>query len=116
VIVQLYDNSVYQVGGPGGTQHLPMADSRERYHADGPLLIADKAGIRDLTSQLTPLIKVLDGMRKIFLTALARYWIKPCCQDESHQVNFTASSYLPALGSNIFRLRDYIHLRCTLHQ
>jgi hypothetical protein len=107
-IIQLYDNSVYQVGGPGGTRHLPVPDSRGHYHIDGPLLVADKAGIRDLTSQLTSLIKTLTGIRKIFLTPLARYWLKPCCSDEVHHVNFHASGYLPALGSNIFRLRDYI--------
>jgi hypothetical protein len=70
--------------------------------------LADKQGIRDLTSQLTPLIKSLEGSRKIFLTPLARYWLKPCCQDTSHHTNFGASQYLPALGSNIFRLRDFI--------
>ncbi len=70
--------------------------------------MADKAGIRDLTSQLTPLIKSLTGIRKIFLTPLARYWLKLCCGDDDHHVNFHASGYLPALGSNIFRLRDYI--------
>jgi hypothetical protein len=107
-IVQLYDNSVYQVGGPGGTRHLSVPDSCGRYHVDGPLLVADKAGVRDLTSQLTPLIKALAGVRKIFLTPLARYWLKPCCSDEAHHVNFKASGYLPALGSNIFHLRDYI--------
>jgi hypothetical protein len=75
---------------------------------DGPLLIADTSGIRDLTSQLTPLIKVLGETRKIFLTPLGRYWLKPCCQEDKHHLNFKASDYLPALGSNIFRLRDYI--------
>ncbi len=70
--------------------------------------VTDKAGVRDLTSQLTPLIKALAGVRKIFLTPLARYWLKPCCNEETHHVNFKASGYLPALGSNIFRLRDYI--------
>ncbi len=107
-IIQLFDNSVYQVGGPGGTRHLPVSDSRGKFHIDGPLLLADKQGIRDLTSQLTPLIKSLEGSRKIFLNPLARYWLKPCCQDASHHTNFGASQYLPALGSNIFRLRDFI--------
>jgi hypothetical protein len=108
VIIQLYDNSVYQVGRLGGTRHLPVLDSCGRYHVDGPLLIADKSGIRDLTSQLTPLIKALSGTRKIFLTPPMRYWLKLYCQDDAHHVNFKASGYLPALGSNTFRLRDYI--------
>jgi hypothetical protein len=37
-IIQLFDNSVYQVGGPGGNRHLPVSDSRGRFHIDGPLL------------------------------------------------------------------------------
>jgi hypothetical protein len=107
-IIQLFDNSVYQVGGPGGTRHLPVSDNTGNFHIDGPLLLADKQGIRDLTNQLTPLIKILEGSKKVFLTPLARYWLKPCCQDPSHHTNFGASQYLPALGSNIFRLRDFI--------
>ncbi len=114
-IVQLYDNSVYLVGGPGGTRHLPVADTYGRYHGDGPLLVADKAGIRDLTSQLTPLVKALAGIRKIFLTLLARYWLKPCCEEDSHHVNFKASGYLPALGSNIFHPQG-LYSGCAVHQ
>jgi hypothetical protein len=83
-IIQLYDKSVYQVGRPGGTQHLPIVDNSGRYHADGPLLTADKPGIWDLTCQLTPQIKVLGGTRKIFLMPIARCCLKPCCQDEAH--------------------------------
>jgi hypothetical protein len=108
VVIQLYNNSVYQVGGPGSTRHLPVADNCSSYHIDGPLLLANKQGIRDLSSQLTPLVKALGCSRKIFLTPLARYWLKPCCQDEAHHVNFSASSFLPALGLNIFWLRDLI--------
>jgi hypothetical protein len=114
-IVQLYDNSVYLVGGPGGTRHLPVADTYGRYHVDGPLLLADKAGIRDLTSQLTPLVKALAGIRKIFLTPLAKYWLKPCCEEDSHHVNFKASGYLSALGSNIFHPRG-LYSGCAVHQ
>jgi hypothetical protein len=51
-LIQLYDNSVYQVGGLGDTRHLPVADKYSMYH-----VVANKAGISDLTSQLIPLVK-----------------------------------------------------------
>jgi hypothetical protein len=43
VIVQLLDNSVYMVRGPGGETRLPGKDRQGRYHVDGGLVVADKA-------------------------------------------------------------------------
>ncbi len=37
VLIQLYDNSVFQVGGPGGVRSLPKPDSTGRYHINGTL-------------------------------------------------------------------------------
>ncbi len=105
-IVQLYDNTVSKVGGPGGVRYLPEADQYGNYHVTGSLKIADKNG--KMTRLLTPLIKALDLTRKIFLTLLSRYWLKLCCEDPEHHTNYTASSYLPVLGVSVFRLRDYI--------
>jgi hypothetical protein len=48
----------------------------------------------------------LGEVKKIFLSPLIRYWLKPCCPDENHHTNFSANSYQPALGTNIFRQRD----------
>jgi hypothetical protein len=45
----------------------------------------------------------LGEVKKIFLSPLIRYWLKPCCPDENHHTNFSANSYLPALEANTFR-------------
>ncbi len=58
-ILQLYDNTVYQVGGPGGVRHLPTCDLQGRYHIDGTLQVADKPAIKEMTAMLSPLIKAL---------------------------------------------------------
>jgi hypothetical protein len=108
IIVQLLDNSVYQVGGPGGVRYLPEADLYGRYHITGSLQIADKAAVKDMVGILSPAIKAMGRAKKIFLTPLARYWLKPCCNDPDHHTNYSSLNYLPALGSNIFRLRDHI--------
>ncbi len=57
---------------------------------------------------LSPAIKAIGQARKIFLTPLARYWLKPCCSDPAHHTNYSAPDYLPALGSNVFRLSEHI--------
>ncbi len=36
-VIQLLDNSVFHVGGPGGTRHLPSDDSCGTCHIDGAL-------------------------------------------------------------------------------
>jgi hypothetical protein len=46
--------------------------------------------------------------RKAFLAPLTRYWVKPCCDDPNHHLNYSAATYLPALGASVFRLREYI--------
>ncbi len=54
-IMQLYDKSIYLVGGPEGDRHVPTHGSSSKYQIiDGPLLVADKPGVKDLTAKLEP--------------------------------------------------------------
>jgi hypothetical protein len=107
-ILQLYDNTVYQVGGPGGVRHLPLPDRCGTYHINGSLHVADKNAVKEMTTMLQPLIKALGQARKAFLSPLTRYWIKPCCDDPLHHTNYPSTAYLPALGASVLRLRDHI--------
>jgi hypothetical protein len=73
-VIQLLDNSVFQVGGPGGTHHLASADSCGICHIDGALHVADKPAVRDLVNKLTPHMKALGPTtKKVFLSPLTRY-------------------------------------------
>jgi hypothetical protein len=49
-----------------------------QYHVDSTLLEADVAGVKDLTSKLVPLTRVLRGPKKLFISLLARSWLDPC--------------------------------------
>ncbi len=71
-------------------------------------MVADKAGIKDLTSKLVPLIHALKGARKLFLAPLSRYWLNPCCGDPDHLVNYKTEGFLPRLGTATGVLKDYI--------
>ncbi len=108
VILQLFDNSVYQTGGPGGIRYLPDKDQYGQYHITGSLQVADKDAVKEMVGLLAPLFKVLGQLRKLFLTPLARYWLKPCCDNPAHHTNYSSSSYLPNLGASVFRLREFI--------
>jgi hypothetical protein len=68
VILQLFDNSIYMVGGQGGEKTLPKRDHGGTYHIDGHLVVADKAAVKGLMGLLMPLIKLLGNSRKLFLT------------------------------------------------
>jgi hypothetical protein len=81
-VLQLYDNTVYQVGGPGGTRSLPKPDFHGHNHIDGTLQVADKAAVKEMTGLLAPLLKALGQAKKTFLAPLTRYWLKPCCDDQ----------------------------------
>jgi hypothetical protein len=70
--------------------------------------VADKAAIKEMTAVLQPLIKALGQAKKAFLAPLTRYWLKPCCDNQLHHLNYSATTYLPALGASVFRLRDSI--------
>jgi hypothetical protein len=108
VVLQVFDNSVYMVGGPDGEKRLPEKDRARTYYVDGSLVVANKPAIKDLVHQLTPLIQALGGARKIFLTPLARYWVNLCCGDPSHVTNYRTAGFLPRLGSAVTNLRDFI--------
>jgi hypothetical protein len=108
IVLQLYDNSVFMVGGAGGTKSLPVRDDCGRYHINGELVVADKAGIKDLTSKLVPLIRALKGAKKLFLAPLSRYWLNPCCGDPDHLTNYRTEGFLPRLGAATGVLKDYI--------
>jgi hypothetical protein len=96
------------VGGAGGTKSLPVRDSAGRYHINGELVVADKAGIKDLTNKLVPLIRALNGARKVFLAPLSRYWIDPCCAEPDHLTNYKTAGYLPSLGTATNVLKEFI--------
>jgi hypothetical protein len=97
------------VGGPGGTRHLPHRDTDGTYHVDGVLHVADKPAVRDLISKLTPRLKTLGPrVKKVFLSPLTRYWIRPCCSAQGHLTNYNAVFFLPNLGVGVYSLREFI--------
>ncbi len=108
VVLQIFDNSVYMAGSPGGEKRLPSKDRAGTYHIEGSLAVADKTVIKDLVAQASPLLKALGSSRKIVLTPLARYWVAPCCPEPNHTVNYHTAGFLPRLGDAIAGLRDAI--------
>jgi hypothetical protein len=113
ILLQLYDNSVYLVGGAGGTKYLPSRSADGIYHVPGELLVADKTGIKDLSNKLVPLIRALCGAKKLFLSPLSRYWLNPCCPNPEHVTNYNTPGYLPRLGMATSALKDFV--RDTLY-
>jgi hypothetical protein len=107
-VLQLFDNSVYMVGGEGGVKRLPVRDRNGRYHVDGILTVADKPTVKELTNLLAPLLKALGTTKKLVLTPMARYWVSPCCDDTSHLTNYRNPGFLPRLGDSVAALRDHI--------
>jgi succinate dehydrogenase flavin-adding protein (antitoxin of CptAB toxin-antitoxin module) len=108
-VIQLLDNSVYQVIGSDGTKYLPRADTLGVYHIDGSLQVSDKNDVRELVSRMMPLIKALGpSTKKIFLAPLTRYWLKPCCRKEDHLTNYGSPQYLPELGVKVHSLREFL--------
>jgi hypothetical protein len=96
-VLQLFDNSVYMVGGPEGEKRLPCKDRSGTYHIDGTLVVADKPTVKGLVNLTVPLLKSLGNSRKLFLTPLARYWVSPCCNNTQHHINYRLPGYLPRL-------------------
>jgi hypothetical protein len=108
VILQLFDNCVFMAGGAGGTKNLPVRGHDGKFHVIGELVVADKAGIKNLAGKLVPLLKALGGAKKLVLSPLSRYWLDPCCEDPTHVTNYKTVGYLPRLGSATSALKDFI--------
>jgi hypothetical protein len=97
VILQLFDNSVYMVGGQGGEKTLPKRDHDGTYHIDGHLVVADKAAVKSLMGLLMPLLKLLGNSRKLFLTPLGQVLGRTVLRQRrsSHQLSVTGISATP---------------------
>jgi hypothetical protein len=108
IILQLFDNCVFMAGGAGGTKNLPVRGHDGKYHVIGELVVADKAGVKDLAGKLVPLLKALGSAKKLVLSPLSRYWLDPCCPDPSHVTNYKTVGYLQRLGSATSALKDFI--------
>jgi hypothetical protein len=93
-VLQLYDNSVFMVGGPGGERHHPVWDQKGIYHIDGRLVVANKDTVKELTALLLPLLKMIGASMKLVLAPLSHYWLVPCCDDEDHVVGHNSSAYI----------------------
>ncbi len=63
VVLQLFDNSVYMVGGQGGVKRLPVRDRNGKYHVNGTLTVADKPIVKELANTLAPLLKALGAAK-----------------------------------------------------
>ncbi len=85
-VLQLYDNSVFMVGGPGGESYHPVQDKKGIYHIDGCLVVANKDAVKELTALLLPLLKVIGASMKLVVAPL---WLAPCCDDEDHVVELS---------------------------
>jgi hypothetical protein len=83
------------------------------YHITGERVVADKAGIKDLSGKLVPLIQPLCGAKKLFLSPLSKYWLDPCCSNPDHLVNYKTPGYLSKLGTAISLLKEFV--RYTLY-
>ncbi len=56
-----------------------------------------------------PLVKALGpSTKKVFLSPLTRYWLKPCCPDDGHLTNYKSLQYLPNLGVSMYALQEYL--------
>jgi hypothetical protein len=56
----------------GSVKELPVRDSTGTFHVDDTLLVADKAGVKDLTGTLALLLKALGYSQEARTIALAR--------------------------------------------
>jgi hypothetical protein len=48
----VHNNSVFMAEGEGGTKQMPVSNSAGTYHMNSPLLVGDKAVIKDLPATL----------------------------------------------------------------
>ncbi len=68
VFLQLFNNSIYMVGGQGGKKKLLSKDQSGTYHIDSNLVVANKQEVKGLL----PLLKLLGSSWKLFLTPLVQ--------------------------------------------
>jgi len=114
VVLQCLDNSVYFGEENIGTRNLPTKDKDGKHHITGKLVMADKRDITELVWTLMPLLNVVSGLQKVFITPLPRYDNTKCCKNNAHITNFSEPEYQPMMMERTCEYRKWS--RETLHK
>jgi len=86
VVLQCLDNNAFFCQEEDGSLTLPKKGQDNQFHVVGELRVATVEQTRQLAKLLTPVVKLFPGATKIMVTALPRYTVLPCCEDENHLV------------------------------
>ncbi len=70
VLVQIFDNSIYQCKRENGDRTLPKKGRDGKYHAEGELCVVNRDTLRELFSAIQPILRVIRNFQSILLTPL----------------------------------------------
>ena len=86
VVVQCLDNNTFFCQEEDGSLMLPKKGGDNIYHVVGELKVANTEQTRNLAKLITPVVKLYPEAVKIWVSALPRYTVVPCCEEETHLV------------------------------
>ncbi len=87
IILHLFDNVAYMSRSEEGGD-LPIRQyGNGEFHVEGDLVLAGKDRLNMFFRNALPLLKLLEGLRVVFLTPLPRYLLEGCCEVDDHAPN-----------------------------
>ncbi len=71
------------------------------FHVEGDLLLTSKERLYMFFKNTLPLLRLLEGLKVIFLTPLPRYLLEGCCDADDHAPNRYEERFEASLGKDL---------------
>ena len=101
IIVHLFDYIAYMARSEEGGD-LPIRQLvNGEFHVEGDLLLTSKERLYMFFKNTLPLLRLLEGLKVIFLTSLPRYLLEGCCDADNNTPNRYEEGFEAGLGKDL---------------
>jgi hypothetical protein len=101
IIVHLFDYIACMARSEEGGD-LPIRQLvNGEFHVEGDLILTSKDRFYMFFKNTLPLLRLLEGLKVIFLTSLPRYLLEGCCDADDHAPNRYEKGFEAGLGKDL---------------
>ena len=105
VVFQLLDSSFFLARTEEGGLIPARRELGGGYHVDGDLILIPREMQFHCLSTIKPLLEAARDAKKVLVTPIPRYVLKPCCQDDRHIPNIKEEDYRRKMEDGLFECR-----------
>ena len=114
-VFQMYDNCSYFCQDEEGNRSAAKKGPDGKFHVQGGSVTAHQDIQYQFFKKTIPVLEAVDGVRKIVLSPLPRYWELKCCKNKNHCVNQLEPDYKQKLEGAVYEMKNNLRAQCFRH-